>query len=91
MRPSIITSCLENVIFGRYTWEAAVKVRRCDVDHYAECDQLRRPRSSPDTILEDARDIWTRDVQMIMVERKGILNQMNRFERQGVSASHEPQ
>jgi hypothetical protein len=60
--------CGRNVIFCRYAWEAAVKVRRCDVDHYAKCDQLRRPRSSPDAILKDARDIRIRDVQMIMIE-----------------------
>jgi hypothetical protein len=60
-----------NVIFGWYTW-AVVEVRRCYVDRYVKCDRLRRPRSFPNVILEDTRDICMRDVQLI--EQKGILN-----------------
>jgi hypothetical protein len=74
------------VTFGWYTWGAVVKVRRCNVDRYVQCDRLRRPRSYPNVILEDTSDICTRNVQLI--ELKGILNKTNHFERLGVSASH---
>jgi hypothetical protein len=74
------------VIFGWYTWGAVAQVRRCNVDRYVQGDRLRRPLSFPNVILEDTRDICTRDVQLI--ERKGILNKTDHFESLGVSASH---
>ena len=55
------------VIFGGH-WHAlgaVVQVRRCNVDRYVQCDSLRQPRSSPNVICENARDICTRDVQLI--------------------------
>jgi hypothetical protein len=73
------------VIFGWYTWGTVVQFP-CNVDRYVQCDRLRRPCSFPNVILEDTRDIYTRDVQLI--ERKGIFNKTNHFERLGVSASH---
>jgi hypothetical protein len=72
-------------IFGWYT-RGAVAQLRCNLDRYVKCDRLRRPRGFPNVILEDTRDICTRDVQPI--ERKGILNQTNLFESLGVLASH---
>ena len=54
-------------------------------DRDIKCDRLRRPRSSPNVILEDTRDICTRDIQLI--ERKAILDETNHFGRIGVSAS----
>jgi hypothetical protein len=74
------------VIFGWYTWGAIAQVRRCNVDRYVQGDRLRRPHSFPNAILEDTRDICTRDVQLI--EQKGILNKTNHVESLGVSASH---
>ena len=52
------------------------------MDLYVQCDRLRRLRSSPSAITEDTLDICTRDVQLI--EREGILNKTNQFERLGV-------
>ncbi len=72
-------------IFGWYIWEAFVLVRRYNLDRYVQCDRLRRPRSFPNAILEDTGNICTRDVQLI--EREGILNKTDHFERLGVSAS----
>ena len=51
-------------IFGPYTW-AAVQVRRSNFDRYVQSDRLRGPRSFPNVIIEDTRDICTRDVQLI--------------------------
>jgi len=73
-------------IFVRYALGGVVQIRRCDVDCYVNCDLLRRPRTFPNAILEDTRDIYTRDSQLI--ERKGILNKTDLFERPGVSISH---
>jgi hypothetical protein len=50
------------VIFGWYTWGAVEKVRRCNIDRYVQGDRLRPPRSSPSVILEDTREICTRDI-----------------------------
>jgi hypothetical protein len=36
-----------------------------DLDRYVKCDRLHRPRGVPNVILEDTRDICTRDVQLI--------------------------
>jgi hypothetical protein len=44
---------------------AVVQVRRCDVDRYVQCDWVRRPRSFPNVILEDTRDLCPRDVQLV--------------------------
>jgi hypothetical protein len=71
---------------ARYIWEAFVLVRRYNLDCYVQCDRLRRPRSFSNDILEDTRNICTQDVQLI--EREGILNKTDHFERLGVSASH---
>ena len=49
------------VILGWYTW-AVVQVRSCNVDRYVKCDRLRRPRSFPDVILQDTRDIRAREM-----------------------------
>src|SRR6266849_2753695 len=75
-------------IFSWYAWGAVtvVQVRRFNVDRYVQCDRLRRPHSFPNVVLEDTRDICTRDFQLI--GRKGILNKTDRFERLEVSASH---
>src|SRR6266852_814755 len=50
-------------IFGCYNREAVV-VRRCNVDCNVNCDRLRRPCSSPNVILEDTRNIYTRGLQL---------------------------
>jgi hypothetical protein len=63
------------VIFGWYTWGAVAQVRRCNVKRYVQGGQWCRPHSFPIVILEDTRDICTRDVQL--VELKGILNRTN--------------
>ena len=60
------------IIFGWYTWGAVVQVRGSNVDRYVKCDRLRRRHSFPKVILEDTRDIWTRDIRLI--ERRRILN-----------------
>src|SRR6266566_4249746 len=77
------------VIFGWCTWGAVAQARRCNVDRYVKCDRLGQPRSFPNVILEDTRDICRRDVQLI--ERKGVLTgkKTNHVESLGVSASHE--
>src|SRR6267154_580573 len=70
------------VTFVWYTWGAVVQVRRmCNVHRYVKCDQLRRPRSFPNVILEDTRDICTRYVQLI--KRKGILNKRTTLRGEG--------
>ena len=68
-------------IFGYYAWGAVAQVW-CDIDCYEQGDGLHRPRSFPRVILEDARDICTRDVHLI--ERKRIPNKTNHVESQGV-------
>jgi hypothetical protein len=75
------------IIVGWYTWRAVIHGRRCDLDGCVECDWLCRPRSFRNVVLEDTRDICTRDVRLI--ERNGILKKTNHFERPGVSASRE--
>ena len=55
-------------IFCWYTYEVAVHGWRGDVDLYIKCGRTRRPRSIPNAILEDTRDICTRDVQPIEQE-----------------------
>jgi hypothetical protein len=74
------------VISSWYAWGAAAQVRRCDVGRYVKYDRLRGPRSFPNAVLEDTRDIYTQDVQLI--ERRGMPNKTNHFERLGESASH---
>ena len=77
------------VIFSWYASGAltVVQVRRCNVDRYVKCDWLCQPRSFPNAILEDTRDIYTRGIQLI--KQKGVLNKTNHFERLRVPASHE--
>ena len=53
------------VIFGWYTWGAAVQVRSCDVGRYIQRNPLRRPLSFPGVVLENTRNICKRDVQLI--------------------------
>jgi hypothetical protein len=71
-------------IFGRYAWGAVAQVRG-NIDCDVQDDRLRRPRSFPIVILEDTRDICTRDVQL--VKRKGVLNKTNHVESQGVRST----
>ena len=47
---------------------AVVQARRCDVNCYVQSDRLGRPRSSPNAIPEDTRDICTQDIQLIKQE-----------------------
>ena len=72
------------VIFYWYTCGAVVRVRSCNVDCYVQRDRLRC--SFANVILENTRDICTRDVQVI--EIKKVLKKTNHFEMLGVSASH---
>jgi hypothetical protein len=53
------------VIFVWYTWRAAVQGRWCNVHRDVKCDRLGRPRSFPNVIPKDTRDIWPRDIQSI--------------------------
>ena len=55
----------KTAIFCWYTCEAGVQDRGGNVDCYVKFNRLRRPRGIPNVILEDTRDICTRDVRSI--------------------------
>jgi hypothetical protein len=66
MRPGIVASSTGRIdTFPWYIWGAVGQVRRGYIDRYVECERVRQPRGLPNTILEDIRDIYTRDVQLI--------------------------
>ena len=66
MRRGIVASSAGRMdTFRWYIWGAVGQVQRGFIDRYAECDWLRRLRKLPNIILEDTRDIYTRDVQLI--------------------------
>ena len=73
MRPAIVASSVGGWGGGvnTYGW-AVVQARRCDIDCNVQCDWLGRPRSTPNAIPQNTRDICKRDVQTI--KQKGGLH-----------------
>ena len=53
-----------SITFRWYTWGAVIRVRS-NVHRQIKYDRLRRPRSFPNTILEDTTDIYMRSAQLI--------------------------
>jgi hypothetical protein len=65
MCPGIVASSAGRInTFRWYIWGAVGHDRRGYIDRYAECERVRRRCVLPN-IIEDTRDIYTRDVQLI--------------------------